>query len=73
MTESWKRSAVKTVSWRITATAATVAIVYALTGSATLSLGIGSLELVLKMALYYAHERVWSQTWWRALPVEAGK
>jgi uncharacterized membrane protein len=63
MTESWKRSAVKTVSWRITATAATVAIVYALTGSVTLSLEIGSLELVLKMALFYAHERAWSRTW----------
>ena len=65
MTDSWRRSAVKTVSWRITATAATVAIIYAITGDATLSLGIGSLEVVLKMALYYVHERAWSQTWWR--------
>ena len=65
LTESWKRSALKTISWRVTATAATVAIVYTLTGSVTLSLGIGSLELVLKMALYYAHERVWSQPWGR--------
>ena len=64
MTENWKRSAVKTVSWRITATIATVVIVYALTGRAALSLGIGSLEVVLKMALYYVHERAWSQAWW---------
>ncbi len=61
MRENWRRSVFKTISWRITATGTTIAIVYVLTGEAILSLGVGSLELLLKTVLYYAHERIWAR------------
>ena len=56
-----RRSLFKTLSWRAVATLATIVIVYAFAGRLALSLGIGSVEVVGKTILYYAHERVWSR------------
>lgn len=58
------RSLFKAVSWRFIATTSTMALVYLFTGKAALSLGIGAIEVVLKMALYYGHERAWSLVSW---------
>ena len=38
----------------------TVAIVYFFTKELALSLGIGGIEVVSKMILYYFHERIWN-------------
>jgi uncharacterized membrane protein len=54
------RSILKTISWRIIGTIDTVLISWALTGQIETALAIGSVELVTKMILYFAHERVWN-------------
>ena len=54
-----KRHILKTITWRIIATLTTILIVYFFTGNVELSLGAGGIEVVLKMVLYYLHERVW--------------
>ncbi len=54
------RSIVKSVSWRVSATATTITLAYLFTGSLTTSLSIGGLEVVAKLVLYYLHERAWS-------------
>jgi uncharacterized membrane protein len=58
--DSRVRSVIKAISWRIFATMATILIVFAFTGKIILSLEIGGVEIVVKLALYYFHERIWS-------------
>lgn len=55
------KSALKTVTWRVLASTDTLIIAWVLTGSFTLAGSIMSVEIVTKMFLYYAHERVWSR------------
>ncbi|MFK2819507.1 DUF2061 domain-containing protein [Flavobacteriaceae sp. LMIT009] len=62
--EKIKRSFAKTISWRIVGTADTVIISWLLTGTLTLALSIGAIELVSKMILYFFHERAWNQIKW---------
>lgn len=54
-----KRHILKTITWRIVATLATILIVLAFTGNLELSLGAGGVEIIIKMILYYLHERIW--------------
>ncbi len=58
--ESNRRSAIKTISWRVLATLTTAALVYIFTGKLKIALYVGGIEVVLKMALYFLHERVWN-------------
>lgn len=64
--EGRKRSVLKAFSWRIIATFTTMAIVFAYTKEFALSIGVGVVEVLLKMALYYAHERTWMRIKWGA-------
>ena len=50
--------------WRVVATLVTFVIVYVFTGKIILSLGVGFVEIILKMVLYYAHERLWARARW---------
>lgn len=59
-----KRTLAKTVTWRVVATATTMLIVYAFTGQATLSVGVGLVEVVAKMLIYYPHELAWDRVSW---------
>jgi len=54
------RSILKALSWRALATIATITIVFVFTGRLVLSLGVGAVEVVVKLLLYYLHERLWS-------------
>ena len=54
-----KVSLFKTVSWRILGTIDTIVISYILTGKPDIALGIGGIEVISKMILYYLHERAW--------------
>ena len=67
MREFHKRSVVKAICWRFLATVSTMAIVYAFTGKAALSLGVGAVEVLLKIMLYYGHERLWNHIRWGKL------
>ena len=57
--ESHLRSLLKATSWRVIATLTTTLIAYFITGEVETALTIGSIEFVLKFAIYYAHERAW--------------
>ena len=54
-----RRSWMKAVSWRAIATTTTMALVYALTGQLELMVGVGILDLILKLIFYFLHERAW--------------
>ncbi len=56
---SW-RSIVKSFSWRLFATAATVVIAYIITGEFDIARKIGCIEFFSKMIIYYFHERLWN-------------
>ena len=57
--ESHLRSIVKAFSWRFVSTCTTFAIVYIVTGELSLATSIAGVEVVIKMILYYFHERAW--------------
>lgn len=59
--EKRSKSALKTLTWRVLASTDTLIIAWVLTGSFTLAGSIMSVEIVTKMVLYYAHERVWAR------------
>ena len=58
------RSIVKSISWRIIGTIDTVLISWIITGTLTLALSIGTIELISKMILYFFHERIWNKINW---------
>ncbi len=62
--ENIKRTLLKTISWRIVGTLATVVISYVITGTMALAFSIGAIELVSKMGLYFFHERAWNTIKW---------
>ena len=59
--EQKRRSVLKTISWRLWATITTAALVFAFVGEIKIALTIGGLEVVLKMVLYFLHERWWNK------------
>ncbi len=61
MTETKTRSLLKALTWRGSATIATLALVYGFTGQMKLAAAVGGLEIVIKMLLYFVHERLWSR------------
>lgn len=65
--ESHSRSIIKAISWRVLATLTTTAIVLGLTGRLDTAALVGSIEIVLKLIIYYIHERVWQM-----IPVNGG-
>lgn len=54
------RSMAKAISWRIVATLTTILLVFIYTGDLVISGSVGVLELVLKIIIYYVHERIWN-------------
>lgn len=54
------RALAKTISWRITATIITMSLVWIFTQRIELALSVGGVEAILKMVVYYLHERVWN-------------
>ena len=58
--ESHYRSIVKAVSYRILGSSATALIFFVLTGKGSLSVGAGLLDMVLKIGVYFVHERIWN-------------
>ena len=59
--EEHKRSAAKTVSWRIIATSTTMILVYIFTGEFELAAGVGIGDVLLKVLFYFLHERAWNR------------
>jgi len=57
--ESHVRSLLKAVSYRIIGTITTATLTFAVTGSMRAALTMGAVEPVVKMLIYYLHERAW--------------
>jgi uncharacterized membrane protein len=57
--ETKRRSILKALSWRFLATVITSLVVYFMTGKLTFALEIGGIDTVIKLGVYFAHERVW--------------
>ena len=58
--ESRTRSIVKTLSWRAIATMITMLVALVVTGKGTFALEIGIADTIIKLFVYYGHERVWA-------------
>jgi len=68
--ESNKRSLIKGISWRIVATSATIVIVFLFFGRLDLAIAAGMIESLVKIGLYWAHERVWFKVRWGKKRIE---
>ncbi len=60
MTDSHTRSLAKAVSYRVLGSAATALVVYLFSRNMPLSASVGGLDMVLKIVLYFLHERIWN-------------
>ena len=63
-TDLKKRTLVKTMGWRVTASLTTFLIAWILTGDLLIGVSIGSIEAIVKIFLYYYHERIWNNIKW---------
>lgn len=59
-----KRSILKAITWRVLGTLDTIVISWIVTGTISLALAIGGIEIVSKMVLYFFHERIWNAIKW---------
>ena len=59
-----KRTLVKTMNWRVTASLTIFLIAWILTGDLLIGVSIGSIETLAKIFLYYYHERIWNNINW---------
>ena len=59
--ETHRRSIVKAISWRIIATLVTFLVAYLLTKEVILSMSIGFGDAIIKIGVYYYHERLWNR------------
>jgi uncharacterized membrane protein len=64
MKVSKSRSFVKALSYRIFGTLSSWAVVFVITGEGTLAALIAFWETVIKIFVYYAHERAWNFVNW---------
>lgn len=58
------RSFIKSLSYRVFGTLSSFLVVFVLTGKAALSALIAFWETVLKVGIYYWHERIWNKIVW---------
>jgi uncharacterized membrane protein len=64
LSDTSRRSLVKTISWRITGSTATFAISYAVLGDVAVSSTIAVIQLTFNTMLYFVHERIWNNIHW---------
>lgn len=67
--ETHLRSVVKGMSWRLVATMVTTIVVYIYSGELAAAAIVGSLDAIVKIGLYWGHERIWQRIHWgRIIP-----
>lgn len=64
MWASHSRSLLKAISWRFFGNLISFIIIYELTHNGKLAFVASGIELVVKIVLYYAHERAWNKVKW---------
>ncbi len=58
--DTHSRSIAKAISYRILGSLATASVAAIVTGQAGLGAAIGGADFVIKLGLYYFHERLWN-------------
>ncbi|MGB0910758.1 MAG: DUF2061 domain-containing protein [Nitrospirales bacterium] len=66
--ETHLRSVVKGMSWRVIATLVTTIVVWLISGEAAMALFAGASDSLVKIGLYWAHERGWQHIDWGRMP-----
>jgi len=61
MSDSKKKSILKTISWRLTATSIATLVIYLFTKSIKLGMAFALVDIVIKSFAYYIHERIWTK------------
>jgi uncharacterized membrane protein len=59
--ETKRRSLAKALSWRFFATLITMAVAYIVTDEVTFALEIGAADTLLKIFIFFGHERIWQR------------
>lgn len=59
--ESRRRSLAKTLSWRVLAVMITACVAYLFTDDGAFAVKIGVADSMLKLLIYYLHERAWTR------------
>jgi uncharacterized membrane protein len=57
--ETRRRSFLKALSWRLFATIITTTVAYTMTGKMSFAVEIGAIDTLIKIFIYFAHERFW--------------
>ena len=66
-----RRSASKTATWRVLASADTMVLGFVFTGNLATAISIGGFEVITKLVLYFFHERYWARIRWGIIPGSA--
>lgn len=64
MSDTKKRSLVKTISWRLTGSFATFLISFIILGNIAVAGSIALIQIIANTILYYIHERIWDRVSW---------
>lgn len=64
MSDTPRRSLVKTVSWRLTGSGATFLISYLIADNFAVAGTIATIQLISNTVLYFVHERIWNKIKW---------
>ena len=67
MSDTPLRSLSKAISWRITGTLDTFIISWIITGQLLIASGIAFTEIITKIILFWAHERIWNKINWQRI------
>ncbi|OQA01243.1 MAG: hypothetical protein BWY69_01441 [Planctomycetes bacterium ADurb.Bin401] len=59
--ESHLRSILKGITWRLGGTTVTIIVAWLFTDNLHIAAKIGILETVLKISVFYIHERMWNR------------
>lgn len=59
--ESHLRSILKGITWRLGGTTVTILVAWIFTGNINTAAKIGLIETVLKISVFYFHERLWNR------------
>ena len=64
MSDTTRRSLVKTITWRVLGSTSTFTIAYLITGRLDASSAIAVVQMTVNTFLYLFHERLWSRVKW---------
>lgn len=59
--ETARRSIIKSLSWRLLALIITTSVAFSLTRKLTFAAEIGAIDTIIKLFVYFAHERLWNK------------